>query len=51
MRVMQAWSVPSSREEFLHTVRDRLLELLAEEIELEAERRETPSWNPFRPMA
>ena len=51
LRVMRAWSVQQSREEFLATLRDRLRELMAEELELEAERRETLAWSPFRPLA
>lgn len=51
-RVMESWQVNGmSREEFLEMCRERVLDLLHDELELDNERRETLAWNPFRPIA
>jgi hypothetical protein len=49
--VIDTYRIPLNREEFLEDCKDRLLELLREEIELENERRETLAWNHFLPQA
>ena len=48
-RVMDDWRISGmSRDEFLEEVKDRLMELLHDEVALDAERRETTiSWNPY----
>ena len=48
-RVMDDWRISGmSRDEFLEEVKDRLMELLHDEVALDAERRETTiAWNPY----
>lgn len=51
-RVMDSWRVGGmSREEFLEICRERVLDLLHDELELDNERRETLAWNLYRPIA
>ena len=50
-RVMENWRVTGlSRDEFLVECKERLMELMHDELVLDDERRETLSWSPFRPM-
>jgi uncharacterized protein DUF4157/putative toxin of predicted polymorphic toxin system len=50
-RVMDNWRTGGlSRQEFLDECKERLLELMRDEVILDSERRETLSWSPFLPM-
>lgn len=50
-RVMDNWRTGGlSRQEFLDECKERLLELMRDEVLLDSERRETLSWSPFLPM-
>ena len=50
-RVMDNWRVGGlSRQEFLDECKERLIDLLHDEVVLDSERRETLSWSPFLPM-
>ncbi|MBL4847877.1 MAG: DUF4157 domain-containing protein, partial [Planctomycetes bacterium] len=50
-RVMDNWRVSGlSRQEFLDECKERLIDLLHDEVVLDSERRETLSWSPFLPM-
>lgn len=50
-QIMNEWSVTGlSRDEFLSECKDKILELIHDELELDNERRETLGWNSYLPM-